>query len=258
MMIKALLSLFFCCITGLALGQNLASKIPRVIHLATTDWCPYACEADVNHQAGMVHEYLTQIFSEQGIQLKIEFFPWSRAIKQVDGGRLDGLLTAVHAEAPNLLFTHAPTMGYRVCFYTRKTIKWRYGGIDSLKEINLAVIQDYGYGEPLDDYINNLQPHGLTIIKSGGITRLLRMLMADRFDVFIGDSNVVAWRLQESMNVLRNAGCLNENPFYVAFNPQREWAAKLIKKLDVWLKTAKNLARLKKLQLKYVARPSSP
>ncbi|OUR67226.1 hypothetical protein A9Q73_05990 [Bermanella sp. 47_1433_sub80_T6] len=246
-----LLFIWLLSISLFAFSQEPTAKLPKIIHLATTDWCPYACDQEPNHQAGIVHEYLTGLFSEQGIQLKIEFFPWSRAIHQVNGGRLDGLLTAVPIEAPNLLFTRTPTMGYQVCFYSKRNISWRYSGAASLKDIKLGVIQDYGYGQPVDEHIKNAASQDLAIIKSGGMERLQRMLMAGRFHVFIGDRNVVSWRLKENMSVVRNAGCLAEIPFYMAFNPQRTWAAKLINKLNGWLKTAGNQARLNSIKMQY-------
>ena len=252
-----LLFIWLLSISLFAFSQEPTAKLPKIIHLATTDWCPYACDQEPNHQAGIVHEYLTELFSKQGIQLKIEFFPWSRAIHQVNGGRLDGLLTAVPIEAPNLLFTRTPTMGYQVCFYSKKSTEWSYSGAASLKDIKLGVIQDYGYGEPVDEYIKRTSSQGLAIIKSGGMERLQRMLMAGRFDVFIGDRNVVSWRLKENMSVVRNAGCLTEIPFYMAFNPRKMWAAKLIKKLNDWLKLADNQAKLNSIKLQYRFGPAN-
>jgi len=85
------------------MGQTPGVTLPKQINLAATDWCPYACEHPADQKPGIVHEYLTQLFAAQGITLNIQFFPWSRAIEEANKGRVDGLLTAVYAEAPDLI-----------------------------------------------------------------------------------------------------------------------------------------------------------
>lgn len=200
----------------------------------------------------MVHDYLTYIFREHGIELEITFFPWSRAIKEVKKGRVDGLLTAVPTEAPGLLFTHTPTMNYSVCFFTEVSSDWEYKKIESLRGITLAVIQDYAYGEPVDKYIQTSPKNNLSVIKSGGIARLQRMLLAQRFDAFIADSNVVAWQLTNTLSSVRKAGCLDEKPFYLAFNPRKEWSGKIIEVLDVWLGASSSQRRLQSIKSDYL------
>lgn len=164
---------------------------------------------------------------------------------------MDGLLTAVPAEAPRLLFTHSPTMNYSVCFFTETASDWQYKEIKDLQGVTLAVIQDYAYGEPIDSYIQS-SDEGVFVIKSGGIARLQRMLVAQRFDTFIADSNVVAWQLTNTLPTIRKAGCLKQNPFYVAFHSRNEWSRKMIDVLDVWLRVSTNKDVLEKIKLNYV------
>ncbi len=173
-------------------------------------------------------------------------------LPEANKGRVDGLLTAVYAEAPDLVFTHTPTMAYGVCFFTEEYTSWQYKGLASLQQINLAVIQDYGYGQPVDGYIKEASAGKLTVIASGGINRLSRMLIAGRVDAFVGDSNVVAWLLKTKRNLPRQVGCLPENPFYIAFNSNRPWVKEIVNKLDIWLNTARNQLKLKGIKQEYL------
>mgnify|MGYP000506395086 FL=1 len=114
------------------------------------------------------------------------------------------------------------------------------------------MIQDYGYGQPMDGYIKEASSGQLTVIASGGINRLRRMLIAGRVDAFVGDSNVVAWLLKTKTTLPRQVGCLPENPFYIAFNSNRPWVKEIVNKLDIWLTTAKNQLKLKSIKEDYL------
>lgn len=225
-----------------------SSELPKSIRLATTDWCPYTCEDSTTHP-GIIHDYITQLLNDLGVQVSIEFFPWSRSVLLAQNGEVDGLLTAVKSEAPALSFTSVPTDHYQMCFFSNKHNKWHYKNASNLNEIRIGVIQNYGYGEPVDTYISGADKSALYSIKSGGIPRLFQMLEASRFDAFIEDPKVVRWELKKSFEHLRSAGCLNKNPFYLAVHPNRAWAKELLNKLNEKLFLTRD--RLKGIQEAY-------
>lgn len=227
--------------------QASAQTLPDGITLATTNWCPYACEQEKD-QHGIIYEYITQILKEEGINVDIQFYPWTRSIKLATTGEVDGLLTAVKSEAPNLLFTTTPTDIYQMCFFTKHDQQWRYKDKTSLTQIKFGTIQNYGYGEPIDSYLLS-SPKNVYQITAEGVPRLNRMLINNRFDAFIDDEKVVKWQLKHEFNQLRNAGCLAETPFYLAIHPERTWAKPLIELLNRTLKSKHNL--LKTIQVKY-------
>jgi polar amino acid transport system substrate-binding protein len=60
----------------------------------------------------------------------------------------------------------------------------------------LAVVQDYGYVEPLDSYINeNKNKNLLSMSGEDNSSRLIRMLQIGRLDIIIVDKKVIQWTM---------------------------------------------------------------
>lgn len=246
-MTRFLCGLFFLGLHTLAYGQ----AIPKTVTLASTDWCPYVCDKQTN-KPGIIHEYLTLILKEQGIQLNIEFNPWHESVKKAELGQVHGLLTATRDEAPELLFTTTPTANYQVCFITKRNQNWLYKNTNSLYGITLGSIKGYGYGENVDQYIKDYaQNPNMKIIENGGIERLNDMLFSGEINAFIDDSLVVLWLLKDKNVKVKLAGCLERKPFYLAVNPKLPWANKFTQLMNRILKEDANKKALHAIKLKY-------
>jgi polar amino acid transport system substrate-binding protein len=207
-----LITLLFACL----------SNAQKTLTLATTNWCPYTCDFNGNTH-GLVGEILENVLLAEGINLKIEYYPWSRAIQLANLNKVDGLLTVTREESPDLIFSKSPIGSYQMCFYTKNTNTWLYQADLNLGSNKLAIVQDYGYGEPLDTYINeNKNRNLLTISGDDSANRLIQILKLGRADIIIEDNKVVQWSMiknnVESSNI-KKAGCLNEQPFYLALSP---------------------------------------
>lgn len=241
----------------LAFSTSLWAKIPSTITLATTNWPPYTSGSSPE-KPGIVYEYITEILAKNGITLRIERYPWSRAIKMAsDDNDIHGLLTAVYEEAPTLLFTLTPIMNYKVNFYTAIDNNWLYQDKHSLNTMPspLCIILGYGYGSPIDEFIhdeaNKTRLHTLT----GGNAqqRLVKMLEYKRVAVIIEDELVIQSYTQKTTNI-RFAGTLNDSPFYVAFNPNLSWSKDIVELLNQELADPENLQRLQQLVSDYTTK----
>lgn len=236
-------------------AQASNSNLPSKVILATTNWCPYACP-ETEKLPGIAYEYIQAIFNQLGVGVEIKFYPWTRAIKEVESGRAHGLLTAVHEEAPKFIFTNTPTMSYRVCFFSTNQSQWRFKDVASLSAITLGAIKGYGYDSEIDEYISNANSNETVQLISGGkeIPRFINMLELKRIDAFLDDQYVAAWEAKThniDLSDYQKSGCLGENPFYMAFNPNFKWAEHLIKKLDPLFSKKENQALLNKIVKKY-------
>lgn len=255
MLKRCLVFIVLLCVLAPWQIQASDSSIPPKITLATTNWCPYACPNSDKHP-GIAYEYIQAILTQLDIDADIKFYPWTRAIKEVESGRAHGLLTAVHDEAPSFLFTNTPTMSYQVCFFSNKNSKWRYNGVSSLNTITLGAIKGYGYDSEIDEYIRHASASEAVQLISGGkeIPRFINMLDLKRIDAFLDDQYVAAWEAKThrfDFSEYQNAGCLSDNPFYMAFNPDLKWAEQLIKRLDSHFSKKENQALLNKIVKKY-------
>ena len=237
-------------------------ELPKEIFLGATEWCPYSC-GDVDttlnppHKPGIVTEYLRYILAKYGVAVNVEILPWSRAVSEAEGGLLDGLLTAVHEEVETLSLTDVPTMSYQSCFYVLNTNRWQYQGTDSLAGMHLGAIAGYGYGQEIDPYLEeHAQREDIVTQISGqnGKERLPMMLYGHRIDAYLADRHVEAWRLTSSGSQadIHSAGCIAEEPFYVAFNPQKKWTKDIIGLLNQEFSDPENQAHLKEIIRRYM------
>ncbi|NVK37387.1 MAG: transporter substrate-binding domain-containing protein [Gammaproteobacteria bacterium] len=247
--------LVLCLLLPSLLVNATAAPLPKKIILATTDWCPYACPGDPQ-TPGIAHEYITQVLADLGVDVEIKFYPWSRAIREVSLGRSHGLLTAVHDEAPDFLFTRTPTMAYSMCFFSKQTKDWEYMGIKSLEAIRFGGIKGYGYSPEINGYMEYDNSQTRVELISGGneIPRLFQMIKHGRIDAFIEDKYVVAWSAKKNsvdMQDFKKAGCLKEIPFFMAFNPDFPWVMNVLKQLDSSFLAAKNKTILKRIVERY-------
>lgn len=122
----------------MATSGNTQSSV--TINLATTPWCPYTCGSS-GEDYGVVGHYIQEIFKQIDVELQIKSYPWSRAIELANAGEVDGLLTATHSEAPNLIFSANPIANYHICFFTLPANPWRYAPELQLGGNSLAVAQ---------------------------------------------------------------------------------------------------------------------
>ncbi|MDX1343162.1 MAG: transporter substrate-binding domain-containing protein [Reinekea sp.] len=230
---------------------TVAGAHAQTLRLATTEWCPYTCVAQGDND-NIIGRYLNHVFDQLDIQLEIETYPWSRSIVLANNAVVDGLLTAVYSEAPDLLFTTAPVAHYQVCFYTQQEA-WNYTQPEDLHDKTLGIIQNYGYTPEIDLYLEQIHnPDRLELVGSTrGASRLLQMLLNDRVDVIVEDRLVLNREAQKyniDLTDVRNAGCSEAQPFYLALHPQLENAAKIIQQLNDALITPDNLTYLNQLK----------
>lgn len=233
--------LLFILIIVPAQGRATEAAPAKVIKLATTEWCPYACQSSQLGK-GIIYDYLTMILKSEGVKLELTFLPWAKAIASVEAGENHGLLSAIRSEAPNLMFTTVPTMHYKMCLYNAKSDKWRYAGRDSLASKQLGVIAGYGYGEPIDSYVQSPSNANKISVFDGdnSLKRLDNLLESKKIDVFIEDGYVVKWqsRLGDKVH-FKQAGCLRPVPFYMAFNNDYAKRSNIIEIINMALSNPK-------------------
>jgi polar amino acid transport system substrate-binding protein len=240
-MYKCFVTLFIC----FAFATSRADD--QSIRLATTEWCPYTC-VEKSAADNIIGRYLEAVFKQKDIDLDIESFPWSRSIQLAESGNVNGLLTAVNSEAPTLLFTTTPTDYYQVCFYTISS-NWIYAEPLNLGENRLGIIQNYGYTPEIDQYIaGNAQQVGFEVLGGPRSTqRLLKMLVSGRVDIIVEDKLVLLREAQLAgidLSTVRNVGCAEAQPYFLALHPEFAGAPKIIQWLNTALASDENIALL--------------
>lgn len=211
------------------LNVYLHSSEPKKITLGTTEWCPYTCR-DISGN-GIVGQFIDEIAQKNNYDLKVNFLPWNRAVAEANSGRIDGLLTAVKSEAPNLYFTSTPTMKYKACAFSiedRPLITK-----EELLKKKIAIIDAYSYGDFFDDLLKDGKADIVRIRGEKPLKRIFEIIRLKRADYFIESSKVAYFHLGKQ--IYQNL-CGEDNPFYLAVNPGKPEAIEFVKMLNKEIK----------------------
>ena len=192
------------------------------ILLRADEWCPYNC-APTGEKQGFMLDIANEIFANAGHSIDYQLRPWSRAIQEAREGRIYGIIGAVPSEVPDFIFPEQEFAESTMVFWVNAENPWRYTGLDSLKGIRIAVIDQYSYGEALDAYINaHREEKGVRVsYGEGAFANNLKLLQRGLVDAIAADRDVMSYYLYErgEQHQLVNAGEINAAPIYIAFSP---------------------------------------
>ena len=249
-------------LTGLAFVCLFAqADTESKIKVAAIDWCPQICPND-SDRPGYVVEILQQVVANSDIELQIDYFPWSRAIKNVREGNYHILLSPAKKEAPDLTYPDLPIGLQKMCFYTLAGSEWLYTNENSLKDLFIGVAEDTSL-EELNPYIEkNKEQFQFQPYHERYVSQNIRKLEKKRIDTFLFTRNTTNYIVKgdETLPEIRNAGCVSEALIYAAMTPnenQRKWVSSLKSEFDKLMLQAIENGSVDKVLTKYEAGFSS-
>jgi polar amino acid transport system substrate-binding protein len=182
-------------------------------------WCPFGCKAGTDFE-GYPLDILKAIFEPQGIKIEYANMNYSRAIVDVRKGKYAAIPSVFKEEAPDFIFSTAAISDSRYCFYTQEKNNWHYTGVESLAGLHIGAIKSYSYGALIDAAIANNRANFYLQSGDNLTARLMRMLMAGRFDSFIENEYLVQYTLARFPDFrLREAGCESSSKTFIGFSP---------------------------------------
>ncbi len=91
----------------------------KTVSLATSDWIPYVDQSRNNK--GFTSKIVTQAFSRQGYETRINFMPWVRAVRKTEEGTFDAFFPAYYTkERSKKFFISDEIFKSQLGFYKRK------------------------------------------------------------------------------------------------------------------------------------------
>lgn len=210
---------------------------PDTIVIAADPWCPHNCEAGSDHEGYMV-DLARDILGEAGYTVDYVNLSWARALQMTREGQLDAVVGAFITDAPDFVFPDTPQGHSSIALFTHPDNTWHYGGIESLHDQQLLVINGYSYTEELDRYIEeHLADQEKVLVISGPspLNRAIGLLEQNRTDIFVEDEYVMAWWAKstgKAVNPPRDSGLVGVTDAFVAFSPVREDAKELAQLLS--------------------------
>jgi polar amino acid transport system substrate-binding protein len=203
---------------------------------------------------GVMIEVAQAVFAKSGITVDYKPMPWSRSLKLVEAGEVDGAVGADPGMAETFALSTVPQAWWDAHFFTLAGQTWTYQGMASLEPKRLGVAQDYSYGkgdagEDIDAYI--AAGKGVSSIKGDKpIEILLGMLQRDRIDVLIESPAVIKASLagmKLPFEAVRDAGTYSKGyGLHIAFtkNDRGRRLAKMLGDGTVELRTSGELKKI--------------
>lgn len=226
-----------------------------VLRLASDDWCPYVCARDGKIVDGYLVEVTAKAMAAMGYRVEPVLLPLNRAMLRAAAGDVDG----VYAPPDDARLRPSTVIAYsRACFYTRDDSSWTYSGMDSIKNLRLGVIDNYGYDDGLmDAYVARDHKPGSHLDFSYGANAgatNVQKLLSGRYGVML-EHELVMQRLSKDLDATRQtrqAGCLEQPlPLRIGFARQDMRAPAWIKALSDGMKALHASGELAAIRARY-------
>lgn len=128
------------------------------INVATSTYCPLACEPAEAPRDGIMHEVLRKAFEGSKYRLIFHEMPYVRAIRDTLDGQYDAITYAGTAHTEDFVFVRNLDMINVVQFATRADSAWQYRGLESLEDIRFSIPKGFRTGNPqMDDYLDRYE-----------------------------------------------------------------------------------------------------
>jgi polar amino acid transport system substrate-binding protein len=252
---KLLMSLFArLLLASLLLNSSAVIAADNVVTLRADLWFPANGEPNSNEPGYMI-ELAEKAFASAGMSIDYQLLPWTRAINTVRQGEFDCVIGTTRTTTPDFIFPKQRWGTDTTSAYVKKNDDWRYKNINSLKNRDVAIIQDYDYGDELNKYIAQ---HRKTFQSLGGEDALkqnIHKLFAGRVDTILENQMVMTAAIKKlpMEESLQSAGDLSgEAPLYIACSPaNKERSKKLVNIIDTQTEALRRSGELAKILTKY-------
>lgn len=188
----------------------------KVINLATLNWPPYISEGVCNK--GWVFQFTVAILVSKGYQVNIHFYPWARSVMLVEQGKMDILFPEyfIESSAPSdsvlgkkrreLLALSNKFAGGDLSLLKRKGYPFTLQkDLGNLKSKIIGVVRGYQNTPEFDAMMDSKQ---FAVVEAVDELQLVKLLVAKRVDLIIGDPSVFTYSVNYSNLSNRNKQAL--------------------------------------------------
>lgn len=225
------------------------------ISLRADLWCPHNCDP-TGEKPGYLIEIAREVFKKAGHTIDYQTLNWPRAIEETRRGNYDGIVGANRNDVPDFIFPQNETGISVNHLFGRKGEKWRFKGVESLKQAKIGVIKDYTYDSVTNDLIAKHHPSFFVASGDTALEQLVKMLKAGRLTAIYEDAAVMQSNSGMGKDELEDLGwiSLKSLSIFIAFSPTKPtskgYAITLSEGVEVLRKTGELSKILKKYGLK--------
>lgn len=187
-------------------GYKFNEDSNKIVNLATLNWPPYISEAACNK--GWVFQFAVAMLVSKGYQVNIHFYPWARSVMLVEQGKMDILFPEyfIESSAPSdavlgkkrreLLTLSNKFTGGDLSLLKRKGYSFNLQpDLKNLKGKIIGVVRGYQNTPEFDAMMDSKK---FSVVEAVDELQLVKLLVAKRVDLIIGDPNVFTYSVNYS------------------------------------------------------------
>lgn len=229
---------------GIIFFSSIGYSADKVVQLTSLDWPPYSSKSLAEQGASVA--VAKAAFKAMGYDLKVSFFPWSRAVALAkdDKSQYSGYFPEYHSTDTAKDFIYSDPMGSGpLGFAERKDKVINWSKLDDLKAYKIGVVQDYINTTEFDSMVAS---KALKTSTTTSDTKNLLKLVNGRLDLAVVDKNVMNYLFKtdkklgkKSSQAQFNTTLLEDKKLFICFkkNAKGEDLAKIynegLKKIDI-------------------------
>lgn len=197
-------------------GYRFNESSDKIINLATLNWPPYISEDVCNK--GWVFQFTVAVLVSKGYQVNIHFYPWARSVKLVEQGKMDILFPEyfIESSAPSdampgkkrreLLALSNKFSGGELSLLKRQGYIFDLEkNLGNLKGKIIGVVRGYQNTPEFDAMMDSKQ---FSVVEAVDELQLVKLLVAKRVDLIVGDPKVFTYSVNYSELSNRNKQAL--------------------------------------------------
>jgi polar amino acid transport system substrate-binding protein len=233
-------------------GYRFNGHAKKIINLATLNWPPYIGEELCNK--GWVFQFTVALLASKGYQVNINFYPWARAVKLVEQGRIDVLFPEYFIEktAPSdhypkknrreLLSLSNKFPGGGLALLQRKGSDFNLDkGLSVLKGRIIGVVRGY---QNTPEFDAMMDAKVFSVVEAVDEWQLIELLTSKRVEFIVGDPKVFTFTINDSpltpkqkqqlLNKIESVKpSLDYKPLYFAVSKKSPQAEQVMKDINI-------------------------
>lgn len=188
---------------SLSLFSQLGLASNKVVELTSLDWPPYSSKGLAEQGASVA--VAKAAFKAMGYELKVTFFPWSRAVALAkdNSSQFAGYFPEYYSSDIANEFIYSEPMGSGpLGFAERKDKAISWSVLDDLKPYRIGIVQDYVNTADFDAMVAAKTLKTSTTISD---TNNLMKMVNKRIDLAVVDKNVMNYLLKTDKKLMKKA-----------------------------------------------------
>ncbi len=219
----------------------------RPITMACSSFPPYKIENPGAGPKGIDVDIMLEVFALAERKVDYQFYPWKRAVKLVEQGKVDGLCGCSYHPDRDQHFIFSDILGQlsQGVFLSDKVSLNEFNSVADLKDLSVASVRGYAVHKELIE-------NGINAYEATNDDELLTLLENGRVDAVYSYRDTVLFALAnrgKSGHVTYRE--LVSNPYYFCFSKKSDQAQSILSDVNRALRTIRHNGTYEKIRKKY-------